>query len=75
MGSNGDGPVGELVEVEVVPITYVTACHVTVAGGLVHFTGWQETEGEKRIVVRTVISEEACRQMVAQINVKLPRQN
>ncbi len=74
IGSDGDG--GELVDVDNVPITFVTACHVAFANGLVHFTGWQETEtGEKRIVVRTVLPELAVRQMVGQIVAKLPKQN
>ena len=73
-GGSGNGD--DLTEVEIIPITFVTACHVTVVGPLVHFTGWQETSsGEKRIVVRTVLSEAAVRQMVGQINMKLPRQN
>ena len=74
-GGGGSGNGDDLTEVEIIPITFVTACHVTVVGPLVHFTGWQETDGQKRIVVRTVISEAACRQMVNQINAKLPRQN
>lgn len=66
---------GGLVDVEMVPITFLAGCHVTAGDGLVHFTGWQSTGGEKRIVVRTVLSEHAARQIVQQINRMLPPQN
>lgn len=67
---------GDTLDPDYLQEIFCEGVHLTVLHGLVHFVGWQITEGgDKRIVVRTVLPEHVVRLMTQQIVAKLPPQH